>query len=163
MSRLTIVDGYNVIRRDPALAELERRSLEQAREALVRRLAVDPTLRKDEVTVVFDGAKGGRSFEHSERRGRVLVVYSRLGESADEVIKRLVRAASGAVRVISNDRELRDFASAHGSTPVRVVPRQRGGPSPTADDEEDEPRHPKKGPAHRPKKRHRRPAPFWSP
>ncbi len=163
MRRVTIVDGYNVIRCDPTLANLERRSLELAREALVRRLAVDARLAKDEVIVVFDGAQGGRSFEHGERRGRVRVVYSRFGESADEVIKRLVTTTAGDVRVISNDRELRDFASAYGSTPVRVVPSQRFPPAPTSDGEEEPPRQAKKGPARRAKKRHRRPDHFWSP
>lgn len=163
MGRITIVDGYNVIRCDPNLAQIERRCLEQAREMLIRRLAADAHLVKDDIIVVFDGAKGGQPFEICEQRRRLRVIYSRLGESADEVIKRLVRDSQGNARVISNDRELRDFASAHGSTPMRVAPRPRFPPASAADDEEEPPRRSKKGPAHRAKKRHRRPDPYWSP
>ncbi|MHB1415075.1 MAG: NYN domain-containing protein [Chloroflexota bacterium] len=162
MPRLTIVDGYNVIRRDPALSRLERQSLETAREALVRRLATDARLRKDEVTVVFDGGKGGLAFEHSERRGGVRLIFSRFGETADEVIKRLVNAASGDVRVISNDRELRDHTARQGGTPVRVVPRPRYY-APRENEEDTPQRANKKGPARREKKRRRQPDPYWSP
>ena len=162
VARITNVDGYNVIKRDPALAQLQGRSLELARDALVRRLNADPSLRHNSITVVFDGAKGGQPYEHAEQKGRVRVLYSRLGESADEVIKRLVDAAAGEVRVISNDRELRDHTSWRGGTPVRVVPRQRFAPTSHEEDEEDAPRPSKKGPAWRPKKR-RRGEPFWSP
>jgi len=163
MPRLTIVDGYNVIRRDPALAQLERRSMELARRALVNRLNADPALRHDDVTVVFDGAIAGQPYEHAERQGRVRIVFSRRGESADEVIKRLVTAASGEVRVISNDRELREHASLHGGTPVRVAPRPQRPPRAQADEDEEAPRPNKKGPARRPKKRDRRSEPYWSP
>ncbi|MHB1005661.1 MAG: NYN domain-containing protein [Chloroflexota bacterium] len=156
------VDGYNVIRQNSTLSQYERQSLELARGALVTRLNNDPKLARAEITVVFDGTKGGLTREHVERKGRVRVIYSRLGETADEVIKRLVSACTGEVQVISNDRELRDHATAHGGIAIRVarpvIPRR-----PTPDDEDDNRRPDKKGPSHRQKKRDRGGDPHWSP
>mgnify|MGYP005847195845 CR=1 FL=1 len=161
--RQTFVDGYNVIHRSPDLARLAGRSLELARNALINRLNASRALQQDDVTVVFDGAKGGQGYQTAERQGRVRVVYSRLGETADEVIKRSVAAATGEVRVITNDRELRDHATALGGTPVRVGVR-RPRPEPRIpDDEEPESRPGKKGPAHRPKKRRGPGEPYWTP
>lgn len=162
MARHTIVDGYNVIRRHPTLAQMERQNMALARDALVSRLNNDPSLRRDAITVVFDGAKGGLAREHASQKGKVRVVYSRLGESADDVIKRLVEESTGEVRVISNDRELRDHASARGGTAVSIAPRPPARRT-TDDDEEDYRRPGKKGPARRPKKADRRPPPHWSP
>lgn len=164
MARTIIVDGYNVIRRDAGLARLEARSLELARDVLIDRLNAHPSLRADQITLVFDAARGDRDFQQVERKGRVRIVYSRRGETADEVIKRLVEAASGEVRVITNDRELREHASRHGGTPVRVAPRPPRRPARSSEDDDGYPlRADKKGPARRPKKRDRRPDPYWSP
>jgi uncharacterized protein len=165
MRRQTIVDGYNVIRADPGLLQLERRSLELARETLANRLNNDPRLQKDDVTLVFDGGKGGRTFEMAEQRGRLRVIYSRFGETADDVIKRLVAGAGGDVRVISNDNDLRSHAGAHGGTAVRVAPRPAPRPRPASREaDEDQPRGTsKKGPARRPKKKDRNREPYWNP
>jgi predicted RNA-binding protein with PIN domain len=161
MRRLTIIDGYNVIHADPGLLHLQRRSLELARNTLITRLSSNPSLRNDDVTVVFDGTRGGSAYESVEHHGRIRVIYSRFGETADEVIKRLVNSAPGEVRVISNDNDLRSHAASRGGTAVRVAPRRP--PRPPADDEdEDLPRRTnKKGPARRPKKRDRQREPYW--
>src|SRR5437870_2503298 len=110
MSRRVLVDGYNVIRRDPALARLERTSLALARDTLLACLNSSPPFRRDEITVVFDGAQsaeagvaGARSF----RRGRVRVLFSPPGESADAVLARLAAAAPPGTLVITDDREIR--------------------------------------------------------
>jgi predicted RNA-binding protein with PIN domain len=119
-----IVDGYNLLKTDPELAMLERAGLEFAREALLKRLLSASGLRSARsITVVFDGHKNGYSHEASERRanGRILVIYSKLGESADEVIKRLVakaeQAGTGAdTRVVTRDWEIKNAASQSGAS-----------------------------------------------
>ena len=163
MRRQTIVDGYNVIYRSPDYARLAERSLELARNTLVSRLNVDPSLRDDDLTVVFDGAKGGQPRQSTERQGRVRIIYSRFGETADEVIKRLVAGAAGEVRVVSDDRELREHAAGHGGTAVRVGVRKPRPAPPPLGEEEDLPRPNKKGPARRPKKQRGPRDPYWTP
>ncbi len=56
-----LVDGYNVIRRGPELAEREQESLDAGRQALCRLLSNAARVSGDRFTVVFDGnQRGGR-------------------------------------------------------------------------------------------------------
>lgn len=117
-----IVDGYNLLKTDPELAMFQKVGLEYAREALIKRLLNASGLRSARsITVVFDGHKNGYNYETTERRsnGRLTVIYSKLGESADEVIKRIVAARSGqaaSIRVITRDWEIKDATSQNGAT-----------------------------------------------
>jgi hypothetical protein len=51
-----LIDGYNLIRRDPDLRDREIESLEAGRRALLHLLARAYRDPRDEFTVVFDGA-----------------------------------------------------------------------------------------------------------
>lgn len=114
--RHIVVDGYNVIRADPRLQSIERESLEQARQVLAQMLASSPRLANDTIVIVFDGARGTRSHVHSHRLGRVVLMYSARGQTADDLIVSqagsLTRA--GSVVVISNDAEVRERCRAEG-------------------------------------------------
>jgi len=70
------------------------------------------------VTVVFDGAERVVGLPPAPRGVRVL--FSRKGETADELIRRLVRAepAGRPVVVISSDREVADGVRRHGAYPL---------------------------------------------
>ena len=80
MGRL-LIDGYNVIRRDPALRELERRDALAARAELLR-LLLHHSLAAHDVLIVYDGAP-----PVGERlpRGRAKILHSR-AEPADALI-----------------------------------------------------------------------------
>jgi predicted RNA-binding protein with PIN domain len=143
--RYIIVDGYNVIRADSRLQSLERVSLEHAREVLVQTLASSPRLANDHLTVVFDGGRGTRQHIHSQRRGRVDLLYSAQGQTADEVIVARARdiAQRGRVVVVSNDVELRENCRAEGcevSTSENLLGQMPGrfgnGTRPLQDDED---------------------------
>jgi predicted RNA-binding protein with PIN domain len=114
--RHIIVDGYNVIRADPRLLEFERRSLDDAREVLIRTLASAPRLVNDRVTVVFDAELGVRRHAHRRQAGRIEVVYSPAGRRADDLIMAQAEAlaGTGTVIVVSNDREIQDRCRAAG-------------------------------------------------
>lgn len=115
--RHIIVDGYNVIRRDPALSRLLAGAggLERAREALLVRLAGSPRLLRDELTVVFDAANvPGRTADSIERRSpRLRVVFSASDQIADDVIKRIaadllaVGTRQSGLVVVTDDNEIR--------------------------------------------------------
>jgi predicted RNA-binding protein with PIN domain len=114
--RHIIVDGYNVIRADPRLQSFERDGLEKARDVLVRTLGSSPRLVKDEITVVFDGTGGSRSRVHGHSVGRVRILYSARGQTADDVIIREAAALAGRgqVIVVTNDGEVRDRCRMEG-------------------------------------------------
>jgi predicted RNA-binding protein with PIN domain len=108
-----IVDGYNVTKR--GFGEV---SLEQQRSRLVSGLGGLAAQTRAEVTVVFDGAERVVGLPPAPRGVRVL--FSRKGETADELIRRLVRAepAGRPVVVISSDKEVADGVRRHGAYPL---------------------------------------------
>ena len=110
-----VVDGYNVTKR--GFGEM---SLEQQRSRLVSGLGGIAAQTGAEVTVVFDGAERVVGLPPPPRGVRVL--FSRKGETADELIRRLVRAepAGRPIVVISSDREVADGVRRHGAYPLEL-------------------------------------------
>jgi predicted RNA-binding protein with PIN domain len=108
-----VVDGYNVTKK--GFGEI---SLEQQRSRLVNGLGGLAAQTRAEVTVVFDGAERVHGLPPAPRGVRVL--FSRKGETADELIRRLVRAepAGRPVVVISSDKEVADGVRRHGAYPL---------------------------------------------
>jgi len=108
-----IVDGYNVTKR--GFAEM---SLEQQRKRLITGLGGLAAQTGDEVTVVFDGAERVHGLPPAPRGVRVL--FSRKGDTADELVRQLVRAepAGRPIVVISSDREVADGVRRHGAYPM---------------------------------------------
>lgn len=108
-----IVDGYNVTKR--GFGEM---SLEQQRKRLITGLGGIAAQTGDEVTVVFDGAERVHGLPPAPRGVRVL--FSRKGETADELIRRLVGAEPSGrpVVVVSSDREVADGVRRHGAYPL---------------------------------------------
>lgn len=126
--RAIFVDGYNVIRNTPALADLERAGLAAGREALLARLAGRYRHTPHKVVVVFDGAGQAESAQPFPGLSRGRVIFTASGETADAVIIRLsaqARAEGCEVSVISDDGEVRAGAERQGATPTRVHDLQR--------------------------------------
>jgi len=101
-----IVDGYNVIRQSPRLQFLDAMDLQSGREALLEQLAHYRRRSNHKITVVFDGWQHGDLKETRDRHQGILVIYSRRGERADEVIKRLLHQERERALVITSDREI---------------------------------------------------------
>lgn len=108
-----MIDGYNVTKR--GYPELP---LEQQRNRLVTALGGIAAQTGAEVTVVFDGADRMVGLPPPPRGVRVL--FSKKQETADDLIRRLVRAepAGRPVVVISSDREVADGVRRHGAYPL---------------------------------------------
>jgi predicted RNA-binding protein with PIN domain len=108
-----IVDGYNVTKK--GYAEI---SLEQQRNRLIAGVGGLVAQTRAEVTVVFDGAERVHGLPPAPRGVRVL--FSRKGETADELIRRLVRAEPPGrpIVVISSDKEVIDGVRRHGAYPL---------------------------------------------
>src|SRR5688572_21535616 len=109
-----IIDGYNVIRRDPDLAGVEATGLPAGRAALLRLVAGAAQTSGDTFTVVFDGAPG---FGEGAG-GRVETIYTRPPEKADDVIVALARRFAADAIVVSSDRAVSDGARRAGATAV---------------------------------------------
>jgi uncharacterized protein len=101
-----IVDGYNVIRQSPRLQFLDAMDLQTGREALLALLAHYRRRSHHQITVVFDGWQHGDLKESRDRYEGILVIYSRRGERADEVMKRLLIQERERSLVVTSDREI---------------------------------------------------------
>ena len=110
-----LLDGYNVIRRDPEMRSREAERLADGRTALLQLVAAVAQRCSDDFTVVFDGARlaGGEPVG-----GRVQVVFSRPPQNADQVLIRLATQLREAAIVVSSDRTVRDAARRAGAAVV---------------------------------------------
>ena len=79
-----VVDGYNLIRSSPELSRLDRRSLEDGREALLERLAAYKRIKRLPITVVFDAGQSPTMDIRKEQFSGIKVVYSQFGLTADQ-------------------------------------------------------------------------------
>ncbi|MCX5849448.1 MAG: NYN domain-containing protein [Deltaproteobacteria bacterium] len=113
---IIIIDGYNLIRQSDSLRRYEYKSLETGRRALIARLVEYEKKKGHKITVVFDGWKSGSADEGRDREGKINIIYSRYGEKADEVIKRLAAHAVGEAIVVSSDREIAAYVTRSGKT-----------------------------------------------
>ncbi|UED88271.1 NYN domain-containing protein [Streptomyces profundus] len=110
-----VVDGYNVTKTGYPTMPLEKQ-----RVRLMGGLAVLAAQTGAEMTCVFDGAELAAPVLLTPPRG-VRVLFSRPGETADELIRQLVRAEPPGrpVVVVSTDREVADGVARSGAWPVR--------------------------------------------
>jgi predicted RNA-binding protein with PIN domain len=114
-----IIDGYNLLHVSHSLINLNSIQLQRERERLIDRLSNYQKLKPRGVTVVFDGWQEGWSSETREKKKGIEVIFSKLGEKADEVIKRLVKEKGSGTIVITSDRDVARFAQ---RMDVAVIP-----------------------------------------
>lgn len=111
-----IIDGYNLIRQSSVFRALDASDLEAEREALLEFLAA---YRRDrpghQVTVVFDGWQAGGLKETRDVHQGIRVIFSRRGQKADEVVKRLLSQDRGRALAVSSDLEIRNHARQVGA------------------------------------------------
>lgn len=167
-----LIDGYNLIRQSGVFRRYDRTSLEAGRNALTHSLAAYKKQTGHRVTVVFDAREGGFLTEERDRYGGIGVLYSRKGETADDLIKRMIEGRKEEFVVVTSDRAIADFASRRGvaaiASPVfesRLQQAQTGrnGDQRFEKDEPDEKERDdgwaagirKKGPSRRPSKKQR--------
>ena len=105
-----IIDGYNLLHVGRLMIPLNPIQLQWERDRLIGQLSAYKKIKEWEITVVFDGWQGGRSIEKKEKAKGIELIYSRLGEKADEVIKRLVQEKRSGITVITSDRDVSRFA-----------------------------------------------------
>lgn len=102
MKEYLVVDGYNIVFSAPELQTLD---LAHARERLIGILADVAGLTGQSVILVFDAHKVAGGTGRREWAGPVEVIYTAEGETADNVIERLIgKLVPGAVvHVVTGD------------------------------------------------------------
>jgi predicted RNA-binding protein with PIN domain len=156
-----IIDGYNLLHVHRSLINLNSAQLQWERERLLDRLSTYQKHKSCGVTVVFDGWQEGWNTETREKKGGIEVLFSKLGEKADDVIKRLVKEKGSGTIVITSDRDIARYAQRMDIAVIsseQFRERLEGGFSNTAEDtpEEEETGMKKKGPSRRLSKKEKR-------
>ena len=124
---LLVVDGYNVMRassRYDALIDkktdpqhFDTDPFDRARERLISDVAAYAHPRYD-CYLIFDGGNNRSDIPRTTRVAGIHVVYSRAGETADDVIERLVFAAHKQERkvvLVTSDMTIRQTVATHAS------------------------------------------------
>ena len=105
-----LVDGYSLLHGWPQLAPGHARHSAFAREELIRRLSLYQDACGIPITLFFDGNQPARGMAAASHSGSVEVLFSRRGQTADQMIERAAHrfAAFGEVLAVSDDRAERD-------------------------------------------------------
>jgi predicted RNA-binding protein with PIN domain len=113
-----IIDGYNLIRQSTTLSDLDQQDIMLGRDALIDMLAAYRKIKPHRITVVFDGRNGPvHSPRHNRQKG-ISMRFSRSGESADDVIKRMANREREKALVVSSDREVAVSAASSGAATI---------------------------------------------
>ena len=113
-----IIDGYNLLHVGRLPIALSANDLQRERDRLIDQLSSYRQTKPCEITLVFDGWQGGWATEKKERNKGIDVIFSRLGEKADEVIKRLVKEKGPGRIVITSDRDIARYAEKMGAAVI---------------------------------------------
>ena len=121
--KIAVLDGYNVMHRDPDFRRVLGGELSLARQELIRKSAAWLDINRSiaELYVVFDGNSAVANTRR-ESLGKVRVVYTETGESADDWILSFVRSAANAAdyTVVSDDNNVSRNSRGLGAEVMRV-------------------------------------------
>jgi len=164
MSIHIIIDGYNLIRQSPSLSLLDHQEMQLGREALIDLLAKYKRLKHHKITVVFDGTNALSFSGQRDYISGIEIKFSRFGETADSVIKKIAAGEKEKALVVSSDRDVADSAYLSGAAVIGSIEFEKklemaAYSDGFSVDDEDEggwiPTTKKKGPSRRLKKRKR--------
>jgi len=111
-----LVDGYSLLHSWPELAPGKARHSQAARDELIHVLTRYQDACGTPVTVIFDGAGSKRGRPQAEIEPSVEVLYSRAGQTADQMIERATHRFKeyGEVLVVTDDFAERDTVMSLG-------------------------------------------------
>ena len=118
MSLHIIVDGYNVIRQSEQLRIIDLRDMQEGRETLQDMLVEYRKRKGHPITIVFDGTYALSSETQRQQFRGINILFSRHGETADTVIKRMAAREKERALVVSSDRDIVTFVRSVGSATI---------------------------------------------
>lgn len=108
-----IIDGYNLLGQSGGYEDLQT-----SRERLIDKLAAYKRMKRHPITVVFDGTHSSPGSIRKENLKGINVRFSRHGELADSVIKRMAAKERERALIVSSDREIVDYAVSRGAAAI---------------------------------------------
>ena len=121
MSVHIIIDGYNLIRQSDDLSAIEHRDIQEGRQALIQRLAAYKKFKPHKITVVFDGTNAVGVDQRRFNQAGVAVRFSRLGQTADSVIRNMASREKQKALVVTSDQALARDVARCGAGPNGIL------------------------------------------
>lgn len=118
MNENIIIDGYNLLRQSDELVELERIDLELARNHLIKMLSGYKRAKSLKIVVVFDAHISGNLSQSSYMEKGIRVLFSKVGQSADDLIKKMARETGKELVVVTNDHDIIDSIKRMGNISI---------------------------------------------
>lgn len=117
MKHVILIDGYNLLNETVPLGELKGDDWADARDKLVAAIADYQGYRQEKIYLIFDGHFLPENPGKEEKFGRLSVVFTKKGESADSWIERKAVELSQSVHltVVTSDRLEQDFVWNQGA------------------------------------------------
>jgi uncharacterized protein len=105
-----LIDGYSLLHSWPEIAPGKPRYSAAARDELVHQLTLYRDAVGTPITIVFDGANPDIHLSTAESTPEVEILYSRAGQTADDIIERVAHRMSsyGEVLAVTDDNAERD-------------------------------------------------------
>ena len=113
-----LVDGYSLLHGWPELAPGAARHSARARDELVRVLTGYHDVTREPITIFFVGAGAPPDVPKAESSAAVEVLFSRAGQTADDLIERAAHLFQphGEVLVVTDDHAERETVSGFGGS-----------------------------------------------
>jgi predicted RNA-binding protein with PIN domain len=118
MSLWILIDGYNLLRQSPFFGPIGQRDMEEARDVFIDSLRRYKKVKACRITVVFDGHRSGGISRGGKSIQGIEVLFSRPGEEADDVIKRMASKLKDGLVVVTSDREVANFSERAGAAVI---------------------------------------------
>ena len=109
-----LIDGYNYIGRTSLAGMFGPSDPETARDYLLNQLVEYRKEKAAKITVVFDAYAGVHLLRSRTNYKGIEVIYSGRDETADDVIRQMIKSQPAGLVVVSSDRALIDEAKRHG-------------------------------------------------
>jgi predicted RNA-binding protein with PIN domain len=113
-----LVDGYSLLHNWPEIASGAPRHSARAREELVQILTQYHDATGEPITIFFDGSGAPKNIPKNESSRDVEVLFSRAGQTADDMIERAAHRfqSYGEVLVVTDDHAERDTVIGFGGS-----------------------------------------------
>lgn len=115
MSLHIVIDGYNLIHQSRQFGGDASVDIQTIRQKLVDVLAAYKKIKPHAITIVFDGTAAPADLPRRDRLKGIDLRFSRPGELADAVIKRMAAREKEKMLVVSSDRDISAYAAARGA------------------------------------------------
>ncbi len=111
-----IIDGYNLMKSSSYFGHSSL--LQENRKKMIQDLAQYKKLKNHSIILVFDAYISGEKEDSFEASGGIQIIYTKIGEKADQKIMELAKNYRDNALIVTNDREIIRFVESCGSSTV---------------------------------------------